>query len=433
MVEEDDLRVLEPPDFAAVERERLVPDDDEEEDFARVDFAAAGFDAVEPDFEADDFAAVFAREVVVPLRRVVPVLAVPEPAVARVERVERVERDAPAEPGEREARCEAACSTAAAPEATVASARPSRAATRRPSFSISPRRFLSSSSGWSSSTVARMRCAMLVTSSRSSWARSRPAAAPPPAAWKVRSTASRTASAGLPPFLPFLPFFSFLAMSGESSYVPGLVTPTVHLRPHAPVAPRALLPGDPGRALRLAQHLLEPPARMLNHHRGLWGYSNPAQVDGELLTVQSTGLGGPSAAAVIADLAALGVRRVVRVGTCSGAALGSVVVVSSARCGDGTSRALSDGAESVAADPELLARLEGERVVVASYDAIRPEAAYADLATAAVFAAAARHGLRAAALLIVARNGSELLPDDELHETELRAGDAAAAALAERR
>ena len=46
----------------------------------------------------------------------------------------------------------------------------------------------------------------------------------------------------------------------------------VILKPHEPVAERVLLPGDPGRALRLAQQLIDGP-RMLNHHRGLWGYS----------------------------------------------------------------------------------------------------------------------------------------------------------------
>jgi len=85
------------------------------------------------------------------------------------------------------------------------------------------------------------------------------------------------------------------------------------LKPHEPVAERVLLPGDPGRALRLAQQLIDKP-RMLNHHRGLWGYSGPGP-DGALLTIQSTGLGGPSAAAVVAELVALGARRLVRVGT----------------------------------------------------------------------------------------------------------------------
>ena len=69
------------------------------------------------------------------------------------------------------------------------------------------------------------------------------------------------------------------------------------LRPHEDVAERVLLPGDPGRALRLAQQLLDAP-KMLNHHRGLWGYTGTA-ADGAPMTIQSTGLGGPSTALVV--------------------------------------------------------------------------------------------------------------------------------------
>ena len=49
-------------------------------------------------------------------------------------------------------------------------------------------------------------------------------------------------------------------------------TNAIHLRPTAPLAERVLLPGDPGRALALAQSLLQEP-RMFNHNRGLWGYT----------------------------------------------------------------------------------------------------------------------------------------------------------------
>ena len=52
------------------------------------------------------------------------------------------------------------------------------------------------------------------------------------------------------------------------------------------------------------------------------------------LTIQSTGIGGPSAALVLGDLAELGVRRALRVGTCVGveetAALGELLVVGEA-------------------------------------------------------------------------------------------------------
>src|SRR4051794_15111666 len=124
-----------------------------------------------------------------------------------------------------------------------------------------------------------------------------------------------------------------------------MVTPVsgpLHLRPTAPLAPRALLPGDPGRALRLAQALLHEP-RMFNHHRGLWGYTGTAQ-DGEPLTIQATGMGGPSAAIVLEELATLGLRRAVRVGTCRAlapaAAVGDLVCATDVLGADGTSAAL---------------------------------------------------------------------------------------------
>jgi DeoD family purine-nucleoside phosphorylase len=133
---------------------------------------------------------------------------------------------------------------------------------------------------------------------------------------------------------------------------------TLHLRPHEPVAERVLLPGDPGRAMRLAQLLLDSP-RMLNHNRGLWGYTGVA-ADGEPLTVQSTGMGGPSAAIVCEELLRLGARRFVRVGTCgalaAGLALGSLVVAESVLACDGTSRALG-AAEVLAPDGELTGAL----------------------------------------------------------------------------
>src|SRR3954447_25415347 len=77
------------------------------------------------------------------------------------------------------------------------------------------------------------------------------------------------------------------------------------LRPTAPFATDAILVGDPGRALLLAQELLEQP-KMSNHARGLWGYSGVTPAGAEL-TIQSTGTGGPSAGMVLADLGELGV------------------------------------------------------------------------------------------------------------------------------
>ena len=120
-----------------------------------------------------------------------------------------------------------------------------------------------------------------------------------------------------------------------------------------------LLPGDPGRALMLAQALLEEP-RMFNHHRGLWGYTGTAP-DGQPLTIQATGMGGPSAAIVLQELIELGARRVIRVGTCgalvAGLELGSLVIAGEAICADGTSRALGAG-DRAAADGAVTQALQ---------------------------------------------------------------------------
>jgi uridine phosphorylase len=98
---------------------------------------------------------------------------------------------------------------------------------------------------------------------------------------------------------------------------------------------------------------------MFNHNRGLWGYTGTA-ADGEPLTIQSTGMGGPSAAIVLEELIALGVTRAIRVGTAGalapGLAFGDLVVAREAISADGTSVALgSDG--RCGADPRLSAAL----------------------------------------------------------------------------
>jgi uridine phosphorylase len=214
-----------------------------------------------------------------------------------------------------------------------------------------------------------------------------------------------------------------------------------HLRPHAEVAERVLLPGDPGRALRLAQQLVDAP-KMLNHNRGLWGYTGLAP-DGEPLTIQSTGLGGPSTAIVVEELISLGARRLVRLGT--GAAvdgalpLGSLVIAEAVQAGDGASRAL--GARSpLAADAELLAALRaaGNGAVtgtVASTDlvygaATAPAGAIAaDLSTGALFAVAVRRVARAACVLAISEAQGRRIAPEALEAAEAELGRVGAAAL----
>lgn len=218
------------------------------------------------------------------------------------------------------------------------------------------------------------------------------------------------------------------------------------LRPTAPIAPDAILVGDPGRALLLAQELLEEP-KMSNHARGLWGYSGETPA-GETLTIQSTGMGGPSAALVLSDLAKLGVRRAVRVGTCAGfagiSAVGELLVVTEAIAagGSATSLGVSPGA-AVPPDAKLTEHLaealgaEGRSVAVASFDAHPGEQSprggtvAADMQTAPLLARARSLGIEAAAVLIVAEkeNEKEQLEKEALAEAEKRAGHAASVVL----
>jgi uridine phosphorylase len=131
------------------------------------------------------------------------------------------------------------------------------------------------------------------------------------------------------------------------------------LRPTAWFAADAVLVGDPGRALLLAQELLVQP-KMSNHARGLWGYSGRTPAGAEL-SVQSTGMGGPSAALVLADLAELGLRRAIRIGTCAAtrpqARLGELLVVSAATAWP---MPAGGGGEAARPDPALTAALRAE-------------------------------------------------------------------------
>lgn len=227
----------------------------------------------------------------------------------------------------------------------------------------------------------------------------------------------------------------------------------IHLRPTAPLAERVLLPGDPGRALALAQLLIEQP-KMFNHHRGLWGYTGPAHLDGDPLTIQSTGMGGPSAAIVLHELIELGARRAIRVGTCgaldAALGLGDLIVASEAIAADGTSAALGAG-ERTSANLELLARVTAAAPSAASgaiastdlfYEAgsdrgasWRKQGAIAvEMEAASLFTLGEQAGIQVACLLAVSdvfeQDGRRVRIDDQrLLESAEAMGRTAVAAL----
>ena len=181
-----------------------------------------------------------------------------------------------------------------------------------------------------------------------------------------------------------------------------------HLHPTAELAERAMLPDDPGQALALTRVLFGDTPRMFNHHRGLWGYTGVA-LDGAPLTVQSTGIGGPSAAVVVGELHALGLRRAVRIGRAwavdGSLRAGELVAATAVLAADGASRALG-AADRILPDAVLTAALQadrqGELGSVDLPDCAPAQGAVAfDLESAAVLAAAARAGIPAACLVAI--------------------------------
>ncbi len=109
-------------------------------------------------------------------------------------------------------------------------------------------------------------------------------------------------------------------------------------------AEACLLPGDPARARYVAETFLDA-AVQRNDERLLLGYTGT--FEGRPVSVQATGMGCPSAAIVIEELAQLGVKRMLRIGTCGGLqsdlSLGDLIVAVSAVPADGTVTHLLDG------------------------------------------------------------------------------------------
>jgi len=119
----------------------------------------------------------------------------------------------------------------------------------------------------------------------------------------------------------------------------------VHVRAEpGDFAESVLLPGDPRRAQYIAENFLED-AKLVTEERGLLGYTGA--YDGNLVSVQTTGMGCPSAAIITEELIQLGVRNLLRVGTCGGyhpeMELGDLVIATAATPQDGTVSSLTRG------------------------------------------------------------------------------------------
>jgi DeoD family purine-nucleoside phosphorylase len=209
-------------------------------------------------------------------------------------------------------------------------------------------------------------------------------------------------------------------------------------------AEACLLPGDPLRAKYIAETYLADVVQT-NGERGLLGYTGT--YEGTRVSVQSTGMGCPTATIVAEELIRLGVTRLLRVGTCGGLQphlrLGDIVLALSAVPADSTashlvgnephcptaSWDLVHGAVHVA--KELGQELSVGPIVSSDLFYNPDEGQYArwsergvlgvEMESAALFTLAALRGVQAGCLLTV----SDILVEGEftrISDDDLRAG-----------
>ncbi len=99
-----------------------------------------------------------------------------------------------------------------------------------------------------------------------------------------------------------------------------------------------ILPGDPKRCAKIAQYFDD--AKLVGDNREYVTYTG--YIDGEKVSVTSTGIGGPSAAIALEELSKIGADTFIRVGTCGGIDIdvkgGDLVIATGAIRMEGTSK-----------------------------------------------------------------------------------------------
>ena len=99
-----------------------------------------------------------------------------------------------------------------------------------------------------------------------------------------------------------------------------------------------ILPGDPKRCEKIAAHFDD--AKLVGDNREYITYTG--YLNGEKVSVTSTGIGGPSAAIAMEELTKIGAHTFIRIGTCGGMQKniksGDIVIANAAIRAEGTSK-----------------------------------------------------------------------------------------------
>lgn len=214
-----------------------------------------------------------------------------------------------------------------------------------------------------------------------------------------------------------------------------------------------ILPGDPGRCEKIASHFEDP--RKVAKNREYTTYTG--RLDGELVSVMSTGIGGPSAAIGMEELVHCGADTFIRVGTSGGMQKeilgGDVVIATGAIRFEGTSKEYAPIEYPAVADFEVTTALREsakelkltthlgvvqckdnfygqhspDTMPVAyelndKWDAwMRCGALASEMESAALFIVAGVRRVRCGSVLLVVANQTRRalgLPDEQIHDTE---------------
>ncbi len=121
----------------------------------------------------------------------------------------------------------------------------------------------------------------------------------------------------------------------------------------------ALLSGDPERARLIARNHLQD-VRLLSENRGLNSYVGRLP-NGRPVLSATSGMGAPSLSIVVNELVQVGIRQIIRIGTCGSiqahVPVGSIVITSAALCRQGAANDIAPVEYPAAADPFLTVAL----------------------------------------------------------------------------
>lgn len=121
----------------------------------------------------------------------------------------------------------------------------------------------------------------------------------------------------------------------------------------------ALLSGDPERA-RLIAYTHFQDVRLLSENRGLNSYVGYL-LNGRPILSATSGMGAPSLSIVVNELIQVGIRQIIRIGTCGSVQpyvpVGSIVISNAALCRQGAANDIAPVEYPAAADPFLTVAL----------------------------------------------------------------------------